>query len=617
MPDDQMKMLDRKVIPERGTLNEADRSVEVCWSTGAAVKRYSWDEGHYMEELAMDAKAIRLDRFASMALLDTHDNSSMDSVLGTVVPGSVRIEGGKAFARIRLSKKTRAEEIFQDLKDGHRVSISVGYKIHRYEKTEGDGTKLPVIRAVDWEPLELSAVPIPADAGAYSRALNIEKESAMLHTEHHQNPAQPQAPDPARLAVDAEVQRRADIEAFAKTAGLKLDDELVRKSLGDVKCTMNSFRNAVLDKMVADQARSPTFPHSETRGMQDAQHTRRQAMADALMLRVNPSHKPANESRQYCNLSLLELAREVLQGDGINVRGMSKGEIAERALHTTSDFAVILAETGRTVLQKAYEGEPSGIKAVAHASTIDDFRPKRSVRVSDWPDLQKVNEHGEFARGTIYESEESYKLQTYGRIIGFTRQLLINDSLGALIEPAKKFGRAAANLEADVLAGLVTGNPKMSDGKTLFHADHGNILTAAALSVEAVSLGRTAIRKQKDEKGKPAGLRAKYLVVPPDLEMEGEKILAQIAAAKTDDVNPNAGRLELIVEDRFADPKAWYLAVAPASVESLEYAYLSGEPGPIMSERIGFDVDGVEYKCRLDFGAGFLGWRGWYRNPGQ
>jgi len=296
---------------------------------------------------------------------------------------------------------------------------------------------------------------------------------------------------------------------------------------------------------------------------------------------------------------------------------MSKGEIAERALHTTSDFAAILAQTGQTVLQEAYLGEPSGIKAVAHASTIDDFRPKRSVRVSDWPELKKVNEHGEFARGTIYETEESYKLQTYGRIIGFTRQLLINDSLGALTEPARKFGRAAANLEADVLAALVTGNPKMSDGKTLFHADHGNILTGAALSVEAVSAGRTAIRKQKDEKGKPAGLRAKYLVVPPDLEMEAEKILAQIAAAKTDDVNPNAGRLELVVEDRFSDPKAWYLAVDPGSVEALEYAYLTGEPGPQMSERVGFDVDGVEYKCRLDFGAGFLGWRGWYRNAGQ
>ena len=79
------------------TFNEDDRTVEVCWSTGAAVKRYSWDEGYYMEELQVDAKSIRLERFSAMSLLDTHDNYSMDSRLGTVVPGSVRFQNGQSF----------------------------------------------------------------------------------------------------------------------------------------------------------------------------------------------------------------------------------------------------------------------------------------------------------------------------------------------------------------------------------------------------------------------------------------------------------------------------------------------------------------------------------------
>lgn len=606
MPDATLK---RRLPEATSTLNEEDRSVEVCWSTGAPVKRYSWEDGgYYMEELAVDNKAIRLDRFEAMSLLDSHDNYSMDSVLGTVVPGSVRIEGGKAYARIRFSKKQRADEIFQDVRDGHRLSISVGYKVHKVEKTEGRDGKLPVVRAVDWEPIELSAVPIPADAGAFSRA----EESTMPEEIIEQRNEQQQRPAPTNIINER--RRISELTHLSRSAGIGADELEAAIENGE---SVEAFRVRAFDAMIARQNQSPTFPHRETDDGRRGGITRRAAMADALMVRVDPSHKPADESREFCNLSLLEMAREVLQADGINVRGMSKGEIAERALHTTSDFAIILAQTGQTVLQEAYRGEPSGIKAVAHASTIDDFRPKRSVRVSDWPELKLVNEHGEFARGTIYESEESYKLQTYGRIIGFTRQLLINDSLGALTEPVRKFGRAAANLEADVLAALVTGNPKMSDDKTLFHADHGNILSPAALSVEAVSAARTAIRKQKDEKGKPAGLRAKYLVVPPDLETEAEKILAQIAAAKTEDVNPNAGRLELVVEDRFSDPKAWYLAVDPRSVEALEYAYLTGEPGPQMGERVGFDVDGVEYKCRLDFGAGFLGWRGWYRNAGQ
>lgn len=592
------------------SFNAEARTVDIVLATETEVKRRSWEDGNYIEVLAVNKGAIDTSRLDALPLLDQHDAySGLSARLGSVLAGSLRIEGGKAIVTAKISRNAGGEALFRDLEDGHVLGASVGYRIDAFEKTEAPAGSLPTIRATRWTPLELSIVSIPADPAATTRALKTEKENAMPQILENERQDDQSRPDTIR-----ERTRVKELRSIARMVGADDADLDAAIERGD---TADAFRARALEMIVQKQDRSPTFPHRPVELGRHGGMSRRDAMSDALMVRVNPSHKPADASREFMNLSLLELAREVLEGDGVNVRGMSKGEIAERALHTTSDFAIILAQAGQTVLQNAYRGEPSGIKAVANPSTIDDFRPKRSVRVSDWPELKLVNEHGEFARGTIYESEESYKLQTYGRIIGFTRQLLINDSLGALTEPAKKFGRAAANLEADVLASLVKGNPKMSDGKTLFHADHGNILTTAALSVDAVAAGRTAIRKQTDEKGKPAGLRAKYLVVPPDLEMEGEKILAQIAAAKTEDVNPNAGRLELIVEDRFSDPKAWYLAVDPASVEALEYAYLTGEPGPQMSERIGFDVDGVEYKCRMDFGAGFLGWLGWYRNAGQ
>ena len=129
----------------KDTLDAEARTVEVCWTTGSRVKRYSWDEGYYMEELLVDTGAIRLERFSAMSLLDTHDSESMEKRLGTIVPGSVRIEGGKAYALLKFSKKRLAEEIFQDLKDGHPVSISVGYRIHKYEKTEASEDRKSVV----------------------------------------------------------------------------------------------------------------------------------------------------------------------------------------------------------------------------------------------------------------------------------------------------------------------------------------------------------------------------------------------------------------------------------------------------------------------------------------
>jgi phage head maturation protease len=54
------------------------------------------------------------------------------------------------------------------IRDGIIRDVSVGYTIHRVEKTENVDSD-DEWRVVDWEPLEISAVPIPADAGSQIR----------------------------------------------------------------------------------------------------------------------------------------------------------------------------------------------------------------------------------------------------------------------------------------------------------------------------------------------------------------------------------------------------------------------------------------------------------------
>ncbi|SIS76252.1 phage portal protein [Phaeovulum vinaykumarii] len=65
-----------------------------------------------------------------------------------------------------------------------------------------------------------------------------------------------------------------------------------------------------------------------------------------------------------------------------------------------------------------------------------------------------------------------------------------------------------------------------------------------------------------------------------------------------------------------ASETAWYLAASPNQIDTIEYAYLEGQQGAYIETRNGFDVDGVEIKCRLDFGAKAIDWRGLYKNPG-
>ena len=112
------------------------------------------------------------------------------------------------------------------------------------------------------------------------------------------------------------------------------------------------------------------------------------------------------------------------------------------------------------------------------------------------------------------------------------------------------------------------------------------------------------------------GVIADQGLVPPTLETEAERWLASVAAAKAADVNPFAGSLTMVVEPRLSSTSRWYITADPAEIDGLEFAYLSGSEGPQVESKSGWDVDGVEIRVILDFGAGFVDHRGWYANAG-
>lgn len=171
----QLPPMIRSAELRAASFSEADNTIECCWTTGATVRRMSWMDGPYDEELVVSANAVRLGRLnAGAPLLDTHADFSLKNVLGAVVPGSARIEQGMGFARIQLSKAPGDADTISKIKDGVIRNISNGYVYHSVEKTERDGS-VPLWRVVDWEPLELSAVPVPADPGSQFRSAGADR----------------------------------------------------------------------------------------------------------------------------------------------------------------------------------------------------------------------------------------------------------------------------------------------------------------------------------------------------------------------------------------------------------------------------------------------------------
>lgn len=162
-----MLTLRAAVRPE--TVDIEARTVELVWTTGAKGRRWNWDIGSYLEELEVSDDAVKLDRLNNGApLLNVHNQWELRSVLAVVE--KAWLESGEGHALVRFSQRDDADEVFKDVKDGILRNISVGYTVHRYVLVEGGEDALPLYRAVDWEPMELSLVPVGFDDGAKVRS---------------------------------------------------------------------------------------------------------------------------------------------------------------------------------------------------------------------------------------------------------------------------------------------------------------------------------------------------------------------------------------------------------------------------------------------------------------
>lgn len=655
------------------------RSVEVIWSAGARVRRASFFGEPYDEELSLDPAHVRLDRLnAGAPFLKVHEVDTLDAVIGSVVPGSARIENGRGIALVRISERADVEPIWRDIQAGHIRAVSIGYQVHRFDISKPDGGR-ELWRAVDWTPFEVSAVPVGADPAAGFRAKG-EHHDCVLHrrdaptqegaspmTDKTQTPArdaattQPTepndtedttmtepkgaAPDPKVAAAETRAQPKPqaapapDTEAIATRAReaerdrvstiydlagrLNLErgfaEDLVKRGV-----SVDESRRLILDQVAAKSDETRTFPHvSVPLGGRDERITRRDAVANALLHRYSPTLFPLEDAaRQYRGMTLLELARESLGNAGVNTRGLSRDEVATRALHSTSDFPEILSAVTNKTLRQAYEAYPRTFMLFCRQVLATDFKAMHRVQLGEAPQLLEVGESGEFKRGTLGESKESYKVKTYGRVVAITRQVLINDDLDAFTRIPAMYGNSIAQLESDVVWSIITSNPAMADGNALFHTTHKNLAgTGAALDVASVGAARAAMALQTGlDKKTVLNIRPAFLIVPAALELKAEQLVAQnLVPADSAKVVPQSIRtLSPISEPRLdaASATSWYLAASPNQIDTIEYAYLEGQQGAYIETRNGFDVDGVEIKCRLDFGAKAIDWRGLYKNPG-
>lgn len=188
-----MKQTNYRAARVRSASYDAEaHTIDIVWTTGAAVRRsdpYTSDE--YDEVLSLEPGAVDLSRLnAGAPLLDTHQDGAVANIVGAVVAGSAKIEDGRGIATVLFSKASDVAGIVQKIIEGTARNISVGYWIDHSVRQDGDP---PTVLVDSWTPLEISVVPIPADAGAQIRS------AARKRPRDRQTPAQQAAAYASRL----------------------------------------------------------------------------------------------------------------------------------------------------------------------------------------------------------------------------------------------------------------------------------------------------------------------------------------------------------------------------------------------------------------------------------
>lgn len=649
------------------SLNEEDRSVEIIFSTGERGLRQPFLDDPYYEELEISPQAIRTERLdKGLSVIDSHRvYEGIDGVFG--ITDTYTIENGELRGRACFSDDEESESKFRKVANGTLRHVSLGYVIHRmmYVGDAEDG--LPILRAVDWTPTELSFVPVSfettngvrsAEQPLHKCELEIEdtqmwnKKHRMLSgnpDEHGGNaPAgestvtenqggQPapqqraQAPAPQAPAPQAPAAPQIDLGAIrgeltafttaATQAGAPLEEATRAFSAGT---DINSFRAELLANMAKRANESaPGVPLAGQRN--DQSDAKREDLSLAIQARIsNDYSKLTDTSRSFAQMSMMECMRHYMMANGErNVLGDSNLNFAKRALHSTSDLPLILENVMNKELLAAYAAELKTFETIARRTTVNDFREKNTYKLGDAPDLKPLGEHGEYEYGTFSESKESYHINTYARKIGFTRQLLINDDLSALQRFPAMFGSAAVRLENDIVWGLIlnydfinnkAANHRLSDGKPLFDISHNNLLEAgSALDLDTLSSVRELGRNQKTIDNKRLNLTFNTMAVGTGLETQAQKLLTGLYTPdNVDNVNIFRNAMSLIVEPRISDVTGGKTAhyYFSQQAKAVEYAYLSGNEGLYTETVESTDVDGTTILARHDFGAGFEDFRG-------
>lgn len=591
----------------------------------------------------------------TVPLLMNHDNrtsSRVGIVVAKVVNGTLEIEG-------EITSDTEdAENIVNQAKAGADWQLSIGADVKKGELVKANrvvnGVELeaPFYLVSESVLREVSVVAVGADASTVMKiaaSFNLQggqelmsEKNKMVAAEATVNAAVESSvqnhvvPDidvkaAAETAVKAERQRVADIKDVCNGEFPAIENEAIKAGwdLHETRAkVLEAYRAKQPETSINISVKNDTV---DAKSLEAAFAIRAGLNADELCKTLGEQAVEAGAKNS--DMSIRDLMKECLRIEG-QYAGRSFDNETIRAAFSTVSLPGILGNVASKRMLQSFNEHPVIATKLCSVGDLNDFKEADRLRLTDVGDLLPVASDGEIKAGSLTEERATNKLETYGKQFCLTRQMIINDDLGALLKVPTAMGNRAARLIDQLFFSRLLGNPVQGDGKELFSAGHKNLLTGAdsALSIASLQKAIAMFLDQTDAAGQPISVEAKYLVVPTALKFLATEltrgntiVIAGSTPAERAAMNALADENLQVVSSPYlgnsayagASQTGWYLFGDPRQVDTFEIGYLKGKRTPTVEKGdTDFNTLGMWFRVYFDVGVREQGFRGMVKSNG-
>ena len=276
---------------------------------------------------------------------------------------------------------------------------------------------------------------------------------------------------------------------------------------------------------------------------------------------------------------------------------------------STHSISNVLGATYGKFLRAGFMGVERDYEKIASVRTVSDYKTMTGIRLNGGFEFQDVGPTGELKSAAASDETRTIAAKLTGRLSSVSMVDIINDDLGALADVPKRLGRGAAlKLNTDFWTAFVAG------GYGAATPGGGN-----ALSLTSLKAVVAAWRKLTDTDGNPLAIPAKYLLVPPELEITAAELMTSsllITGNTTPSGNKNvlAGRYEVVASSYLTSATTWWLVADPMDLPAMEIAYLGGRREPtVESADVDFAQLGIQFRGHFSYGVAVAETKGAYK----